>query len=73
MSGDLENPKSTEVNKNVDATGSSGTEVRVTWYGFLMQQASVYGVAAGYCLSASLLSIINKWAVMKFPVMNKHV
>ncbi|XP_057526447.1 GDP-mannose transporter GONST3-like [Amaranthus tricolor] len=67
MSGDLENPKSTEVNKNVDATGSSGTEVRVTWYGFLMQQASVYGVAAGYCLSASLLSIINKWAVISFP------
>jgi len=33
----------------------------------LLQQASVYGVAAGYCLSASLLSIINKWAVMKFP------
>ncbi|KAG2542514.1 hypothetical protein PVAP13_9NG642400 [Panicum virgatum] len=32
----------------------------------LLQQASVYGVAAGYCLSASLLSIINKWAVMKF-------
>lgn len=33
----------------------------------LLHQASVYGVAAGYCLSASLLSIINKWAVMKFP------
>ncbi|KAB8085911.1 hypothetical protein EE612_008933, partial [Oryza sativa] len=33
----------------------------------LLQQASTYGVAAGYCLSASLLSIINKWAVMKFP------
>ncbi|XP_072990903.1 GDP-mannose transporter GONST3-like isoform X1 [Typha latifolia] len=33
----------------------------------LIQQASVYGIAAGYCLSASLLSIINKWAVMKFP------
>ncbi|XP_074573407.1 GDP-mannose transporter GONST3-like [Curcuma longa] len=33
----------------------------------LAQQASVYGVAAGYCISASLLSIINKWAVMKFP------
>jgi len=33
----------------------------------LLQQASVYGVAAGYCLSASLLSIINKWAIMKFP------
>ncbi|XP_068649827.1 GDP-mannose transporter GONST3 [Aristolochia californica] len=33
----------------------------------LLQQASVYGIAAGYCISASLLSIINKWAVMKFP------
>ncbi|KAL5210280.1 hypothetical protein ABZP36_005903 [Zizania latifolia] len=33
----------------------------------VLQQASVYGVAAGYCLSASLLSIINKWAIMKFP------
>lgn len=33
----------------------------------LLQHASVYGVAAGYCISASLLSIINKWAVMKFP------
>lgn len=31
------------------------------------KQASVYGVAAGYCISASLLSIINKWAIMKFP------
>ncbi|XP_071722656.1 GDP-mannose transporter GONST3-like [Rutidosis leptorrhynchoides] len=38
-----------------------------TWYTGLLQQASVYGIAAGYCLSASLLSIINKWAVMKFP------
>ncbi|KAG6533081.1 GDP-mannose transporter GONST3-like [Zingiber officinale] len=33
----------------------------------LAQQASVYGIAAGYCISGSLLSIINKWAVMKFP------
>ncbi|GJN08651.1 hypothetical protein PR202_ga26594 [Eleusine coracana subsp. coracana] len=33
----------------------------------ILQQASIYGVAAGYCLSASLLSIINKWAIMKFP------
>ena len=32
-----------------------------------MHHASVYGVAAGYCLSASLLSIINKWAITKFP------
>lgn len=38
-----------------------------TWYSVFLRQASVYGVAAGYCLSASLLSIINKWAIMKFP------
>ncbi|XP_031391003.1 GDP-mannose transporter GONST3 isoform X1 [Punica granatum] len=38
-----------------------------SWWSSLLQQASVYGVAVGYCLSASLLSIINKWAVMKFP------
>lgn len=41
--------------------------IGVTWYKAFLQHASVYGVAAGYCLSASLLSIINKWAVMKFP------
>ncbi|EFJ23529.1 hypothetical protein SELMODRAFT_103042 [Selaginella moellendorffii] len=34
---------------------------------FLLNAAAVYGTAAGYCLSASLLSIINKWAVMRFP------
>ncbi|KAL4205483.1 hypothetical protein AMTRI_Chr01g137520 [Amborella trichopoda] len=33
----------------------------------LLQFASIYGIAAGYCISASFLSIINKWAVMKFP------
>ncbi|KAL0701930.1 hypothetical protein Bca4012_058052 [Brassica carinata] len=38
-----------------------------TWRTLLLRQASVYGVAAGYCISASLLSIINKWAIMKFP------
>ncbi|KAF8106846.1 hypothetical protein N665_0130s0020 [Sinapis alba] len=38
-----------------------------TWRSVLLRQASVYGVAAGYCISASLLSIINKWAIMKFP------
>lgn len=32
----------------------------------LIQHASVYGVTVGYCLSGSLLTIINKWAVMKF-------
>ncbi|XP_008810740.2 GDP-mannose transporter GONST3-like [Phoenix dactylifera] len=49
---------------------SSASENEVTWNQKLVnlaQQASVYGVAAGYCLSASLLSIINKWAVTKFP------
>ncbi|KAF3519127.1 hypothetical protein DY000_02064065 [Brassica cretica] len=38
-----------------------------TWRALLLRQASVYGVAAGYCISASLLSIINKWAITKFP------
>ncbi|XWS23725.1 hypothetical protein CRYUN_Cryun28dG0039900 [Craigia yunnanensis] len=41
-------------------------EARVTWYSSLLKQVSVYGIAGGYCISASLLSIINKWAVMKF-------
>lgn len=41
-----------------------GTEPR---YSDLIHQASVYGVATGYCISASLLSVINKWAIMKFP------
>lgn len=34
---------------------------------FWLSEASVVGIAAGYCLAASLLSIINKWAIMKFP------
>ncbi|XP_030538243.1 GDP-mannose transporter GONST3 [Rhodamnia argentea] len=55
---DVENPKA-EV-AQVDTGASS-------WYSVLLHQVSIYGVAAGYCLSASLLSIINKWAVMKFP------
>lgn len=41
-----------------------GTEPR---YSALLHQASVYGVATGYCISASLLTIINKWAIMTFP------
>ncbi|XP_064978698.1 GDP-mannose transporter GONST3-like [Musa acuminata AAA Group] len=51
---------------DLSATTANG----LTWKDTLIslrQQASVYGVAAGYCISASLLSIINKWAVMKFP------
>ena len=50
--------------------GSGTTQRTGAWsntLNTLMQQASVYGVAAGYCLSASLLCIIDKWAVMKFP------
>lgn len=70
MSNDVENPKASEAQKNVNASTdgpscSSGTET--TLYSTIIQQASVYGLAVGYCLSASLLSIINKWAVMKFP------
>ncbi|KAF5178112.1 Gdp-mannose transporter gonst3 [Thalictrum thalictroides] len=38
-----------------------------TWYDTLLQQFSIYGIAVGFCLSGSLLSIINKWAVMNFP------
>uniref|UniRef100_A0A0E0KAI5 Sugar phosphate transporter domain-containing protein n=1 Tax=Oryza punctata TaxID=4537 RepID=A0A0E0KAI5_ORYPU len=52
------------------ADDSSAVQKTGAWsntFNILLQQASVYGVAAGYCLSASLLSIINKWAVMKFP------
>ncbi|KAL5569908.1 hypothetical protein UlMin_026483 [Ulmus minor] len=54
VANDEENPK-------------ASIEVELNWYNFLVQQASVYGIAAGYCVSASLLSIINKWAIMKFP------
>ncbi|KAK9699987.1 hypothetical protein RND81_08G209100 [Saponaria officinalis] len=65
MTGDAENPKSTVINKSSETNPSS--EIGATWYSYFLQQASIYGLAAGYCLSASLLSIINKWAVMKFP------
>ncbi|XP_047316139.1 GDP-mannose transporter GONST3-like [Impatiens glandulifera] len=58
MSNDAENPKNGEA---VSVTA------KLTLFEILLKQASVYGIAAGYCLSASLLSIINKWAVMKFP------
>ncbi|EXB52074.1 hypothetical protein L484_024624 [Morus notabilis] len=45
----------------------SSVEIIANWYNALLQQASVYGIASGYFISASLLSIIKKWAVMKFP------
>ncbi|CAN0871167.1 GDP-mannose transporter GONST3 [Linum grandiflorum] len=44
-----------------------GMENPKSWSKFLVEKTSVYGLAAGYCIAASLLSIINKWAVMKFP------
>ncbi|GMI64828.1 golgi nucleotide sugar transporter 3, GOLGI GDP-L-GALACTOSE TRANSPORTER1 [Hibiscus trionum] len=62
MSKDVEDP----VNNSPEVLALSG-EARETWYSCVLKQVSVYGVAAGYCISASLLSIINKWAVMKFP------
>ncbi|PIN25458.1 Nucleotide-sugar transporter VRG4/SQV-7 [Handroanthus impetiginosus] len=64
MSNDEENPKDGNALSN---TESSSSERQPSWYSSLLQQASVYGIAAGYCISASLLSIINKWAVTKFP------
>ncbi|KAI3816841.1 hypothetical protein L1987_16546 [Smallanthus sonchifolius] len=57
----LENQMSSDIEK------SSLTKPESKWYSGLVQQVSVYGIAVGYRLSASLLSIINKWAVMKFP------
>ena len=68
MSNNVENAKG-DVYKSMNVTITS-EEVHTTWYNTLVtfcQQASVYGIAAGYCISASLLSIINKWAIMKFP------
>ncbi|KAL5223037.1 hypothetical protein ABZP36_027750 [Zizania latifolia] len=50
-----------------DSSAVQKTGVWSSTVSIVLQQASVYGVAAGYCLSASLLSIINKWAIMKFP------
>ncbi|KAE8690424.1 GDP-mannose transporter GONST3 [Hibiscus syriacus] len=62
MSKDMEDP----VNNGPEVLALS-SEAQETWYSCVVKQVSVYGVAAGYCISASLLSIINKWAIMKFP------
>lgn len=64
MTNDVEDPK--DGNALPDGQ-SSPPGCLSSFYSSLLQQASVYGIAAGYCISASLLSIINKWAVMKFP------
>ncbi|CAH9135844.1 unnamed protein product [Cuscuta epithymum] len=63
MSDDVENPK----DENTKSLHIPPHDVQSTWYDSLLHQASVYGIAVGYCMSASLLSIINKWAIMKFP------
>ncbi|GFY81986.1 golgi nucleotide sugar transporter 3 [Actinidia rufa] len=70
MSNDVENPKDGGPQKSSDsATGSSSDsgETQGSLYSGLLQQASVYRIAAGYYLLVSLLSIINKWAAIKFP------
>ncbi|CAI9768230.1 unnamed protein product [Fraxinus pennsylvanica] len=66
MSNDVENPKDGNATKGSDVPSIS-PELESTWYSSLLQHISIYGIAAGYCISASLLSIINKWAVMRFP------
>lgn len=64
---------STKDNNTLSSGGvpsSSTSKIEASWretVANLANRASVYGIAAGYCISASLLSIINKWAVMKFP------
>ncbi|KAL5701936.1 GDP-mannose transporter gonst3 [Ranunculus cassubicifolius] len=67
MVNDVEDPKVAELKDSPSISLPTTEPQQTTWYEHLLQQVSVYGIAAGYCLSASLLSIINKWAVMKFP------
>ncbi|CAN6484913.1 unnamed protein product [Victoria cruziana] len=58
-----------ETCRSTDGTTLSkvAEDTRYAVFKSFLDRVSVYGIAAGYCLSASLLSIINKWAVMKFP------
>lgn len=63
MSNDAETAKA---NTNSDISSSKSELYWNESPVILAHQVSVYGIAAGYCISASLLSIINKWAVMKF-------
>ncbi|KAF6146997.1 hypothetical protein GIB67_036716 [Kingdonia uniflora] len=65
MSNDVENLEGSEAQK-ISETPLTSCKIQETWFNSLLQQASIYGITAGYCLSASLLSIINKWEVMKF-------
>ncbi|KAL0928098.1 hypothetical protein M5K25_002338 [Dendrobium thyrsiflorum] len=70
MSNDNGIIKSNNHTNSVGNSSSSASKNDISWSETLaniLHQASIYGIAAGYCISASLLSIINKWAVMKFP------
>ncbi|KAJ6812531.1 GDP-mannose transporter GONST3-like [Iris pallida] len=70
MSTDARAPNTDASDNNTNNAVPSPADHRTTWHDVLvrlMEHASVYGIAVGYCISASLLSIINKWAVMKFP------
>ncbi|KAH0470084.1 hypothetical protein IEQ34_001642 [Dendrobium chrysotoxum] len=62
--------KSSNHTNSVGNSSSSASKNDISWSETLaniLHHASIYGIAAGYCISAPLLSIINKWAVMKFP------
>lgn len=53
-----------------DDAPKTWTEGAKTWTQSVATQMvdfKILGIALGYCLSASLLSIINKWAIMEFP------
>ncbi|XP_050219354.1 GDP-mannose transporter GONST3-like [Mercurialis annua] len=64
---DVEKTEVVDIEKSSGASTSTNDDMHNTWYTGLLHLSSIYGIAAGYCISASLLSIINKWAVMKFP------
>ena len=65
-SSDEENPKAIEPLKGSETLSSSSPNPATSSSG-LLRRASIYGAAVGYCISASLLCIVNKWAVTKFP------
>lgn len=53
-----------------EVPANSAVKQEKTWTEALAYQVGdvrVFLIAFGYCLSASLLSIINKWAIVEFP------
>lgn len=62
MTNDEENPKPSESPLKGSETLSFSCCCSA-----LFREASIYGAILGYCISASFLCIVNKWAVMKFP------